>query len=97
MLTREAKQIILKIIPTLNEAQTRWFIAKEAVLLGRGGLKFMHELTGISRTTILRGIEEITNKKKLDISERVRVAGGGLYITHKFLNEWRLDHKICRQ
>jgi DDE family transposase len=77
MLTREAKQIILKIIPTLNEAQTRWFIAKEAVLLGRGGLKFMHELTGISRTTILRGIEEITNKKKLDISERVRVAGGG--------------------
>ena len=77
MLSKEAKQIILKIIPTLNEAQMRWFIAKEVVSLGRGGLKYMHELTNISRPTILRGIEEIKSKKRLDISGRLRAAGGG--------------------
>jgi Rhodopirellula transposase. len=77
MLARESKQIVLKIIPTLNEAQTRWFIAKEAISLGRGGLKYMHELTGISRPTILRGIEEIKNEKTLGVPERLRAKGGG--------------------
>lgn len=77
MLAKETQQAILKIIPTLNEAQTRWLIAKETASLGRGGLKYMHELTGISRPTILRGMEEIRGKRKLDISERLRATGGG--------------------
>ena len=77
MLAKESKQIVLKIIPTLNEAQSRWFIAKEAISLGRGGLKYMHELTGISRPTILRGIEEIKNNKTLGMPDRLRTKGGG--------------------
>jgi hypothetical protein len=77
MLTKESQQAILKIIPTLNEAQTRWIIAKEATSLGRGGLKYMHELTGVSRPTILRGVAEISCRKKLDISEGLRATGGG--------------------
>ncbi len=78
MLNKQDEKIILKIIPTLNEAQTRWFIAKEAITLGRGGLKYLHELTGISRPTILKGIEEIKNNKKLNpIDERIRSIGGG--------------------
>lgn len=77
MITRESQQIVLKILPTLNEAQTRWFVAKEAISLGRGGLKYMHDLTGISRPTILRGIKEVKSSKKLDISERLRSVGGG--------------------
>lgn len=77
MLSKNEEQIILKIIPTLNESQTRWFIAKEAITLGRGGLQYLHELTGISRPTITKGIEELTRKKKLHPVERIRSLGGG--------------------
>ena len=57
--------------------QTRWFVAKETIALGRGGLKYMHELTGVSRPTILKGIEEIKSKKRLNSIERIRSMGGG--------------------
>lgn len=78
VLNKQDKKIILKIIPTLNEAQTRWFLAKEALALGRGGLKYIHELSGVSRPTILKGIGELKNKKKLNaIEERIRSMGGG--------------------
>ena len=50
---------ILKILGTLNEAQARWFVAKEALTLGRGGLKRLHELTGMSQPTILKGMREL--------------------------------------
>jgi hypothetical protein len=77
MLSRQNQSIILRIIPTLNEAQSRWFIAKEAMVLGRGGIKYMHELTGVSRPTIIKGMKELRGKKKLDVSERIRAPGGG--------------------
>lgn len=50
--------LILKILGTLNQAQARWFVAKEALALGRGGLKRLHELTGMSHPTILKGMRE---------------------------------------
>jgi hypothetical protein len=77
MLSRQNQAIILRIIPTLNKAQARWFIAKEAMALGRGGIKYMHELTGVSRPTIIKGMKELKSKKKLDVSERIRAPGGG--------------------
>ena len=77
MLSRQNQALILRILPTLNEAQARWFVAKEAIALGRGGIKYMHELTGMSRPTITRGIKEIKGTKKLDVSERIRAPGGG--------------------
>jgi len=69
--------MLLKILRTLNEAQARWFVAKEAIALGRGGLKFMHELTGMSRPAIMRGMKQLKSRKKLDVSERIRAPGGG--------------------
>ena len=66
-----------KILGTLNEAQARWYVAREAVALGRGGLKAMHELTGMSRPTILRGIRELEEQKPLSVAERIRRVGGG--------------------
>ena len=77
MLDRQHQSIILRILPALNETQARWFVAKEAITLGRGGLKYLHELTGMSRPTIMRGMKELKSRKKLDISERIRAAGGG--------------------
>lgn len=77
MLNKQKQEILLKILPTLNEAQARWFIAKEAIFLGRGGIKYMHELTGFSRPTISKGIEEVKNKMGLKVSGRIRDFGGG--------------------
>ena len=77
MLSRQQQSIILRILPTLNEVHARWFVAKEALALGRGGLKYVHELTGMSRPTILRGTKELKSRKPLDVSERLRAPGGG--------------------
>ena len=78
MLTKQEQKIILKIIPTLNEPQTRWFLAKEALSLGHGGMQYLHELTGISRPTIAKGKREIISEKSLPLfNERLRSPGGG--------------------
>ena len=52
----DSKQI-LRVIKKLDESQTRWYIAREAISLGRGGIKKMNKITGISRTTIIKGIK----------------------------------------
>ena len=68
---------MLKVLGTLNEAQARWFVAREVLARGRSGLKIVHEATGISRPTILKGIRELRAKKTLAASERIRQPGGG--------------------
>jgi transposase len=67
----------LKVLPTLNEAQTRWYVAQKALEVGRGGIQRVHELTGISRPTIIKGLRELREQKRLDASERLRRPGGG--------------------
>jgi hypothetical protein len=58
--------LMLKVLGALNEAQARWYVAKEAVALGRGGLKRLHELTGMSQPTILKGIRERRSQASRD-------------------------------
>jgi len=70
-------QLILKVLGSLNEAQARWYVAKEALFLGRGGITTMHELTGMSRTTIIKGKKELQNKGPLGYEGRIRKPGGG--------------------
>ena len=43
----------------LNEAQKRWYLAKEAELLGRGGVKEVARISGLHRNTISTGLAEI--------------------------------------
>lgn len=73
------EKIILTVLSTLNEAQARWYVAEEAISLGRGGLKRMHELTGLSRPTIMRGVRELkSGRDLLKIAEgKIRKEGGG--------------------
>lgn len=73
----QADQLMLKVLGTLNEAQARWFVAREVLARGRGGLWAMHQATGMSRPTILKGIRELRTKKALSTGERVRRPGGG--------------------
>jgi len=70
-------KFLLRVLRTLNEAQARWFVAREALALGRGGLKAMHGLTGMARPTILRGMRELQAGPALGASGRVRQPGGG--------------------
>src|SRR5260370_6780135 len=67
---------MLKVLGTLSESQARWYVARETLARGRGGLKALNELTGMSRPTILKGIRELQQHKELP-SERIRQPGGG--------------------
>ena len=71
-----ADKFFLTILGRLNEAQARWYVAREALALGRGGITTMEGLTGISRRTILRGIREL-KQGNLPPQERVRRPGAG--------------------
>ena len=68
---------MVKLLTTLDEAQKRWFVGREAMLLGHGGIKRMCELSGLSKPTVIRGIRELEGKEKLRDEGRVRQAGGG--------------------
>lgn len=72
-----ADKYLLKVLETLDEAQGRWFVAREAIACGRGGIQKMHALTAMSRPTITKGVGELRQRKHLAVSERIRRPGGG--------------------
>ncbi|MBM6584492.1 hypothetical protein ILT44_30340 [Microvirga sp. BT689] len=61
----------------LDEQQRRWFIAFEAMRIGRGGTQRLAQITGLSPHTIRRGRRELEAGLVDRPTERVRVAGGG--------------------
>jgi hypothetical protein len=65
------------LLPVLNEAQRRWYIAQKALELGRGGIERVHAWTGISRATIRKGLRELCGDTPLDLVHGVRHTGGG--------------------
>jgi transposase len=72
-----ADSLLLRVLETLNEAQARWYVAREAIRLGYGGVQAMHALTGVSRPTIRKGMRELRAEQSVGSGERVRQAGGG--------------------
>ena len=62
--------------PVLNERTRRLWAAGEAEAVGRGGIALVARATGMSRTRIARGIEELRSEDPLDAG-RTRRAGGG--------------------
>jgi hypothetical protein len=82
------KERILTMLPYLNEAQKRLFLANEAIAYGRGGITKAEQISGVSRVTIRKGIAEIKSGKAP--RERVRDEGGGrkpIEITHPNIEE----------
>ena len=59
-----------------NERQRRLWAASEAMCLGHGGISVVGRATGLSRPTILKGIKELKNNKRL-AENRVRREGAG--------------------
>jgi transposase len=62
-------------LPQLNEMQKRLFLASEAPAYGRGGIAEVIRISGVSRNTVKRGINELKNGVTFD--GRVRKSGGG--------------------
>ena len=52
------------------------FLALEAERLGHGGVKLIHEITGVSATTIIKGKKELQSEE-MSSNYRVRKSGGG--------------------
>ena len=59
-----------------NERQRRLWAASEAMCLGHGGVSIVSRATGLSRSTIFKGIKELKNNKRL-VENRVRCEGAG--------------------
>ena len=60
----------------LNESQKRRFAALKALELGYGGISAVCKYTGLSRTTITKGIDEVKSGKILE-SHSIRQPGSG--------------------
>lgn len=63
----------------LNERQRRLYAAVEAKILGYGGIKRVHEITGVARGSIMSGIKELESCAEVLSSEprAIRRAGAG--------------------
>src|SRR5438105_12249068 len=61
---RDSK-LLQRVMGTLNEAQRRWLVGREALRCGRGGIQRMVETSGLSKPTILKGIRELSGKSPL--------------------------------
>lgn len=62
--------------PHLDEKGRRIWAASEVRAHGRGGLKLIHEITGISRSVIISGMKELSGELPL-FEGRIRRAGAG--------------------
>ena len=66
------RQILLDMGPYLDERQRRMLYGSAAVVLGRGGISFVNEVTGSARNTIAAGKAEIASPE-----EELAVGGPG--------------------
>ena len=62
--------------PELTERSRRLWAATEARVLGRGGIGEVARATGISRSTISRGLQDVRSGERLEPG-RIRRPGGG--------------------
>ena len=63
--------------PHLDEKGLRLFAAGEARAAGRGGIAAVSLVTGIARSTIGRGLKELTANDAAPPQDRIRRTGGG--------------------
>jgi len=65
------------LLPHLNERQQRLALAVEARLLGRGGVRAVARVAGVSETTVRKGVFELEAGQAPFPPGRVRRPGGG--------------------
>lgn len=67
----------------LDERQWRLYLANEAMSAGYGGVSKVRRISGASRTTITKGIEELKTGKSLNGKAR-KSGGGRKYVEEKY-------------
>lgn len=73
---------INRVVVSLDEKHRRRFVGLLAAQRGYGGVQHVARVTGMSRTTILRGQREL-EQRDLASSGRVRAPGGGGTLSEK--------------
>ena len=76
-MTEESRllQKYVRVLPHLNERQRRLVAAADAQLLGYGGIARVARASGLTRSTLHRGLQDLAGP--ILPEERVRHAGGG--------------------
>ena len=74
--------------PVLTERARRLWAATEALALGRGGIALVERATGVSRSTIGRGIRELETGEILEAGRTRRPGGGRKRATEKDGKLW---------
>jgi hypothetical protein len=77
-------------LPLLDERQRRLYLANEAISYGHGGISLVSRISGMSRTTITKAIDELNSGAKID--GKIRKSGGGPKFTE--LNYPDIEDKI---
>jgi hypothetical protein len=65
------------VLPTLNEYQSRRYLAAEAKAIGYGGISLISRLSGMSRQTLTVGVKELGVPDNIMPEGRCRKSGGG--------------------
>ena len=60
---------------TFNERSRRLWAGNESLSIGYAGIEILSQATGLSRSTVIKGMKEITDKREL--KNRIREPGGG--------------------
>jgi len=74
---------VLRMLPLLDERQKRLYLANEAMSYGRGGVSLVSRISGMSRTTITKAVNELKNDDRIDGKTR-RSGGGPKFSEHYF-------------
>ena len=85
--TAQQHQAINRVLLELNERNRRRFVGVLANEQGRGGTSQLAQITGLSRTTIVRGRKEIEHSSK-KLLTGVRRAGAGRALVEKNSREF---------
>src|SRR5437867_12515054 len=72
---RDIQKKLRRLWPHLNERGRRMLAAAEAADIGQGGVSLVRRVSGLSRVTITKGINELGEPGLAE--ERVSRAGGG--------------------
>ena len=77
-----------------DERSRRLFAGMRARQMGRGGITRVHEITGLSRVTIRRGLKECESGQDIEL-DRVRRRGGGRLAIEKKMYESLVRSMNC--
>jgi hypothetical protein len=85
--TARDHQAINRVVALLDEGQRRLFAGLFAWRRGHGGILTVSQITGLSRNTVRRGIDELRSGVA-PTSERIRRVGGGRKCLEKKILAW---------